>query len=471
MADGNKSKKKNVKIAELPKNLEHLNINAAGIDIGSTSHFVAVPQGRDVESVREFTSFTEDLKNISDWLKKCNVDTVAMESTGVYWIPLYDFLEKEGFKVFLVDARHVKNVCGRKTDVQDCQWIQQLHTYGLLSGAFRPPEMVCALRTVMRQRDMLIRYLSSHVLHMQKSLNLMNIKLHNVISDITGITGMSIIRAIVNGERDPKKLAEFRDGRCKSSVEVIEKSLEGSYSEEHLFSLKIALELYDTYNMKKNDCDKMLEYLLKKFDNSEISNETNFSDNDRNDGNDGNKSNKKTKRFLKNEPKFDLTDLLKQKSGIDLTKIPGISATTALVVLSEIGFSVDAWDSEKKFSSWLGLCPNTKISGGKPLSTKTKICANRVAASLRLAATNIGRTQTSLGAFHRRMVGKLGKPQAITAVAHKLCRLIYSMLKNGTEYVEKGVEACEKAYNDRALKRMQKQAQLLGYELVEKTSS
>lgn len=439
----------------LPKNLQQLNINAAGIDIGSESHFVAVPEGRDTESVREFTSFTCDLKNISLWLKKCGVETVAMESTGVYWIPLYDFLDKEGFEVLLVDARHVKNVSGRKSDVLDCQWIQQLHTYGLLSGAFRPPEHICALRTLIRHRDKLVKYASSHTLHMQKALNLMNIRLHNVISDITGSTGMKIIRAIVGGETSPKVLAQYRHGRCKCSIEDIEKSLEGSYRNEHIFALKQSIELYDYYHAQIAKCDKEIENTLTSF-------EEKCSDA---------KPEPEKKARAKNEPNFNVASMLLCKSGVDLTKIPGISSSTALIILSEIGFSVDSWNSEKHFSSWLGVCPGTKISGGKPLTTKTKLCANKVAAALRLAATNLWRSQTAIGAFYRRMIAKLGKPGAVTATAHKLARLVYAMLKNGTEYVETGVHEYEKAYQKRVLKSLEKRARSLGFELVTKSDS
>ena len=446
-----KAKSKKVK---LPKHLSHINVNAAGIDIGSESHFVAVPEGRDTESVREFTSFTCDLSNITNWLQECGVDTVVMESTGVYWIPLYDHLEQQGFDVKLVDARHVKNVSGRKTDVLDCQWLQQLHTYGLLSGAFRPPEHVCALRTLMRQREMLLRSSARHLLHMQKALSLMNVRLHNVISDITGQTGLRIIRAIVAGERNPKKLASFRNGRCKSSAEVIEKSLVGTYREEHVFALRQALELYDTFRAKMADCDEVIETTLVAFEPA---------------GDESLKEKalqKPAKPKSKNQPNFDVRAMLIDKAGVDLTQVPGINASSALVILSEIGFSVDAWKTEKHFASWLGLCPGNKISGGKILETKTKPCANKAAIALRLAVTNLGRSQTSIGAFYRRMAAKLGKPGAVTATAHKLARLIYAMMKKGTEYVEAGVEKYEAEYKKRVLRNLARRAKILGLELV-----
>ncbi len=439
----------------ISKKLPMLNLNAAGIDIGSENHFIAVPEGRDIENVREFTSFTCDLKNISTWLKKCEIETVAMESTGVYWIPLYDYLEKEGFEVLLVDARHVKNVSGRKSDVLDCQWLQQLHTYGLLSGAFRPPEHICALRSLLRHRDKYIKYAASHTLHMQKALSLMNLRLHNVIADITGSTGMKIIRSIIGGETTPSILAQHRHGRCRSSIEEIEKSLEGSYRSELVFALKQSVETYDFYRKQVELCDLEIEKTIRGFEDKDFQTVE--------------IQGKSPKG--KNEPSFDVAKLLVQKSGVDLTKIPGISATTALTILSEIGFSVDAWNTEKHFSSWLGVCPGTKISGGKALTTKTKVCANKVAAALRLAATNLWRSQTSMGAFYRRMCTRLGKPGAVTATAHKLARLVYAMLKNGTDYVEQGVQAYEKAYQSRVIKTLEKRARSLGFELIEKTDS
>ena len=448
-----KKKLKLKKKTNLPFHLQHININAAGIDIGSESHFVAVPEGRDKESVRAFTSFTCDLFNIATWLKTCEIDTVVMESTGIYWIPLYDYLESEGFEVKLVDARHVKNVSGRKTDVLDCQWLQQLHTYGLLSGAFRPPEDICALRSLHRHRFNLVRFASSHVLHIQKALSLMSLRLHNVISDITGVTGMSIIRKIVDGERDPKKLAELRDRRCKNSYEIIVKSLEGNYRSEHVFSLKQALELYEFYQTKIIECDNEIEQTLKSFKSAIDIKE--------------NPLEGKRKTAGKNQPKFDVRTLLYEKAGADLTRIDGINESTALTILSEIGFSVESWKASKHFCSWLGLSPGNKISGGKVITSKTKRCSNKVAASLRLAATNLCRSQTAFGAYYRRMSAKLGKPGAVTATAHKLARLVYSMLKHGTKYVDQGMDYYEDQYKKRVIKNMKKRAKQLGFKLVE----
>ena len=449
----NKKKVKSKTKTSLPAHLQHINVNAAGVDIGSESHFVAVPEGRVKDSVREFSSFTCDLHNIAIWLKECGVDTVAMESTGVYWIPLYDYLESEGFQVKLVDARHVKNVSGRKTDVLDCQWLQQLHTYGLLTGAFRPPEDICVLRSLHRHRANLIRFVSSHILHMQKSLSLMNLRLHNVISDITGVTGMLIIHAIVGGERDARRLASFRDSRCKNSYETIVKSLEGNYRSEHVFSLKQALELYEYYQVKISECDQELEQTLQSF--KQIVNV------------EENPLKGKRKASGKNQPMFDVRTLLYEKTGTDITRIDGINESSALTILSEIGFSVVPWKTSRHFSSWLGLSPGNKISGGKAISSKTKLCANKAAAALRLAATNLWRSQTALGAYYRRMSARLGKPGAVTATAHKLARLVYSMLKNGTDYVDQGMESYEKKYKHRVIKNMKKRAKSLGFKLVE----
>src|SRR5438445_6843402 len=250
-----KAKSHSFKVPNLPKHLQHINLNAAGIDIGSERHMVAVPEGRDEVSVREFGAFTADLEALAAWLKKCGVTTVAMESTGVYWIPLFELLERRGFEVKLVDARHVKNVSGRKSDVLDCQWIQQLHTYGLLAGAFRPPDEVCVLRSYLRQREMLRQAASQHIQHMQKALQQMNLLLHNVVSDITGVTGMKIIKAILSGERDPQVLSQHRDKRCEHSRETIAQSLVGNYRDEHLFALRQAVDLYEIYQAKISDCE------------------------------------------------------------------------------------------------------------------------------------------------------------------------------------------------------------------------
>lgn len=441
---------------KLPKHLEHINKMAAGIDVGSKSHFVAVPEGCDEMNVREFKSFTGDLYLLAEWLKKCGIETIAMESTGVYWIPLYELLESQGFEVKLVDARHVKNVSGRKTDVLDCQWLQQLHTYGLLNGAFRPNEQVCTLRAYLRQRSMLIQQAASHIQHMQKALSQMNVQLHNVISDITGETGMKIIRAIVAGERDPKLLASYRNKGCKNPIEIIEKSLVGNYRKEHVFALTQALELYDAYQNKITVCDQEIEKQLSLFEERAIIKISNPE-----------KKSVKQKSKCKNAPKFNLQSHLIRITGVDLTAVPGIEASSALKIVSEIGLDLSRWKSSKQFASWLGLCPGNKVSGGKRLSGKSKRTANYISSTLRMAASTLHRNDSALGAFFRRLKSRLGAPKATTAVAHKLGIIIYDMLKNGQEYVEIGQEYYEKQYRERMIKNLSFRAKSLGFELKE----
>jgi transposase len=432
--------------------------HTAGIDIGSKSHYVAVPSDRDSNSVREFSTFTADLHKMVNWLKECKIKTVVMESTGVYWIPAFELLEGSGFDVKLVNARHVKNVSAHKTDVLDCQWLQQLGTFGLLKSAFRPVDTILPLRAYLRQRDMLIKSAAVHIQHMQKALTQMNLHLHNVISDITGATGMAIIRNIVAGVTDPKILATFRDERCRNPEEVIEASLVGNYRTEHLFSLKQALGLYDFYTEKISECDceiaKQANKLESKCDPEKLA---------------LHKKNLRSKK--KNTPKkheyaFDLRSELIRIAGVDLTMIPSIGASTALTIISEIGLDMSPWRTAKHFASWLGLCPGNKVSGGKRLSGKSKPCANRVAIALRIAANTLYKSECAFGAYLRRMKARLGSPKAITALAHKLAKLIYMMLKYGYEYVEKGVEFYEEMYRKRREASLKKKAKELGYELI-----
>jgi len=431
------------KPGRLPNHLRHLNTSAAGIDIGSRSHFVAIPDGVDEPSVREFTTFTDDLERLADWLVTCGITTVAMESTGIYWIPVFEILESRGLEVKLVNARHVQNVPGRKSDVLDCQWLQQLHTYGLLRGAFRPAEQVCALRAYVRQRSTLVANAATHIQHMQKALSQMNLLLHNVVSDITGVTGMRIITAILAGERNPQKLAAFRDRRCKNSEETIARSLRGNYRPEHLFSLKQAVELYEFYQGKIAECECQILEQLRQFDAVDV-------DPDRPEG----------------TPPATLAEALLRMSGVDLTKIPGIDTDTALKIIGEIGIDMSRWQNEKQFASWLGLCPGSKISGGKVLSSASKKVVNRVAAALRMAAYTLLNSKSALGAFYRRQRARLGAPKAITATAHKLARLVYSLLKNGTAYVDAGQDMYEKRYRSRVVQSLKRKALELGFELV-----
>lgn len=438
-----KRKTENERI-RLPKHLQHINTHAAGIDIGSRSHFVAVPEGTCQQVVREFSSFTDDLHLMADWLVACGVTTVAMESTGIYWIPVFELLESRGIEVKLVNARHVKNVPGRKSDVLDCQWLQRLHTYGLLAGAFRPAEQICALRAYVRQRMNLVRYSVSHVQHMQKALTQMNLRLANVVSDITGVTGLRIIKAILEGERDPLVLASMRDRRCKNSEATIARSLHGTFRLEHLFSLKQAVDLHTFYQGQIAECDRQILEQLAAFDAAETS---------------------------EDEPKDKLSggtmnEALVRMSGVDLTRIAGIDTNSALKLIAEIGIDMSPWKSEKHFSSWLGLCPGTKVSGGKVLSSKTKQVANRAAMALRMAALALHHSKSALGAYMRRQRARLGAPKAITATAHKLARLVYSMLKYGTAYVDAGQDSYEERYRSRIVQNLKRKAKDLGFELV-----
>lgn len=423
--------------------------NAAGIDIGSAAHFVAVPPDRDDAPVRQFPSFTVDLNALADWLTACRVDTVAMESTGVYWIPLFELLEARGFTVLLVNARHVKNVSGRKSDVLDCQWLQQLMTYGLLSGAFRPAEQVCVLRSLWRQRGMLLRSQGRHVQHMQKALTQMNVQLANVIADVVGETGQKILRAIVQGERDGQVLGAMKNVRIRASVEEIAKSLQGNWRAEHLFALKQALDAFDFIGTQLAECDTHIEQQLQTLQ-----------------VHDGEPAKGKKRGRARNAPKFDLRTQLFKMCGVDLTRIDGIDVTTALAVISETGADMTRFASDKHFASWLGLCPGTRITGGKVMSSKTKRCANRAAQALRLAAAALRTSQSALGAYFRRMCARMDKPKAIAAAAHKLARLIYTMLTKGEEYTDQGQAYYEERYRERLLRHLSQRASKLGMQLV-----
>ncbi len=423
--------------------------NAAGIDIGSAAHFVAVPPDRDGEPVREFPSFTADLQRLADWLDACNVDTVAMESTGVYWIPLFELLESRGFTVLLANARSVKNVSGRKSDVLDCQWLQQLMSYGLLSGAFRPADQVCVLRALTRQRAMLLRSQARCVQHMQKALTQMNIQLANVISDVVGETGQKILRAIVAGERDGLALARLKNARIHASEQEIAASLQGSWRDEHLFALKQALDAFDFCGRQLAECDARIEAQLQSLHVCE-----------------GEPAKGKKRTRARNAPKFDLHTQLFRMCGVDLTRIDGVDVTTALAVVSEVGVDMSRFKSDKHFASWMGLCPGTKITGGKVISGKTKRCANRAAQALRLAAAALRTSHSALGAYYRRLCARMDKPKAVTAAAHKLARLIYAMLTKGQEYTDAGQDYFEERYRQRVLHNLAQRAKAMGMQLT-----
>lgn len=441
--------------SKLPSAFEQININAAGIDIGAQKHYAAVPSGRDPEGrdVRHFETFTADLNALADWLDRCGIDTVAMESTGIYWIPLFEILSAKGFEVRLVNPRSIKHAPGRKSDVVDCQWIQQLHSFGLLTSAFRPDDEIAVLRAYHRQRCMLVSYASTHIQHMQKALEQMNLKLTSVLSDITGTTGMNIIRSILSGERDPKKLAKHRDVHCKKSDKEIAKSLHGNWRDEHLFALQQAVALYDFYQTQIEACDQQIKAQLCRFE-------------DRSNGGElpppTSKSKTSTKKLT-----FDAREHLYRMAGVDLTQVVGLNTPTVLTIVSEIGLDMSRWPTSKHFASWLGLCPGSKISGGKNFSSKSKPSANRAAHAFRMAAYSLHRSQTSIGAFLRRKKSQLGAPKAITATAHKIARIFYEMLKNQTEYKDLGVDYYQNRYKERMLKNLKRSAKAFGLELVD----
>jgi transposase len=423
--------------------------NAAGIDIGSAKHYVAVPPERCQHAVREFDSFTEDLASMAEWLASCAVDTVVMESTGVYWIPVYELLESRGFTVYLVNARHVKNVSGKKSDVLDCQWLQQLMSFGLLAGAFRPDGEVCALRAVVRQRETLIAGQAQQIQRMQKALTQMNVQLVHVISDIAGQTGQDIVRAIVAGERDARKLAQLRNYRVHASEEQIAKSLLGNWREEHLFCLAQALKLFDTHQQLIEEADAKIEAMLARMQRHAP----------------GALKPDKNKGRAKHAPRFDVRSALVRWAGVDLTRIGGIDVSTALKVLAELGADLSKFKSAKHFASWLGLCPGTRITGGKRISGVTKRIANRVAQALKLAAHGLHRSQCALGAYYRRMAARLGAGKAITATAHKLARLVYAILTKGEEFIERTQDHYEDQVRTRTIRYLQKKAASLGFNL------
>jgi transposase len=434
--------------------LQVIHPHATGIDVGAQSHFAAVPPGcaPDGQDVREFEAFTCGLHELSRWLKACGITSVAMESTGVYWIPLYELLEADGFEVLLVDPRRVKNVPGRKSDVRDCQWLQQLHAFGLLSGAFRPADQICVMRSYLRQRGMLVQHAAEHIQHMQKALTQMNLKLQHVVGDISGVTGTKIIRAILDGERDCRKLAELRDRRCKHTVEEIAKALEGNYREEHLFALKQAVDLYEFYQRKITECDARLEAHLKSFEPHDPPPPAVPPIGRKPQG---------------NAPQFNLRGEMARMLGIDLAEVDGLDAYTVAKVIGEIGTDMKRFPDVKHFTSWMGICPGTKISGGRVLSSRTKPCANKAATALRIAAQTLHRSQSALGAFLRQKKRILGPQAAITATAHKLARIIYAMLTKRCAYADIGQAAYEAQHRERTIGNLTRRAKQFGYKLVE----
>jgi transposase len=452
MSDAKKRKRQQAKAkGELPV----LNPNAAGIDIGANEIYVSVPPDRDPEPVRCFPTFTEDLHRLADWLKGCGIQTVAMEATGVYWIPLFQILETLGFEVCLVNARYYQNVPGRRTDVSDCQWLRYLHSVGLLRPSFRPVDQVCVLRSLLRHRDSLIQTAATHVLRMQKALDQMNLQIHHVISDITGLTGLRIIDAILAGQRDPKELADLRDRRVKASEETIMKALIGDYRREHLFTLKQSLAAWRNYQKLITECDQEIEQQLHTFDDKIDTRVQPLP-----------ALKVKRKKLFGNEPHFDLRGHLYRIFGVDLTAIPGMNILTAHTLLAEVGPDLSRFRSASAFASWLGLCPDNDISGGKRLSVKTRHVNNRAAVALRMAANGLYKSHSWLGEFYRRMRAKLGSPKTITAAAHKLARIVFHMLKTRQAYDETIFAKLEEKARTRTEARLKAQAKALGFQLV-----
>lgn len=443
-----------------PKSLEALAVmypHAAGIDIGSREIWVAVPPDRAGETTRRFATFTPDLHRLADWLVECGVETVAMESTGVYWIPLFEILEARGIQVCLVNARHVKHVPGRKSDVQDCNWLQKLHSLGLLNASFRPDAEMCGLRTLLRHRAQLIQHRAPHILHMQQALQQMNLQLHHVLSDITGVTGQQILRAIVAGERDPTLLAAFRHPSCKAEEATIIKALTGTWAEEHLFVLKQALALFDFYTTQLAACDAQVE---RRFAAIKPRWETPAALPSLPPA----KANSKSK----NKPAASTRQELFRITGVDLVAVDGLSANLAQTILSEIGTDMSLFPTVKHFASWLGLAPHNDISGGKVLRSRTLKTGNRAGQAFKQAAASVSRSNSAFGAFYRRKRATLGPAQAQVATAHRIARTVYTMLKHKVPYQDLGAEGYETQQRQRELASLKRRAAKLGFDLTAK---
>jgi transposase len=442
-----------------------LHPHAAGIDVGASELFVAVSADRDPQPIRSFPTFTRDLNALADWLQQCGIRSVAMESTSVYWIPVYQILESRGLEVCLVNAQHVKNVPGRKTDVSDCQWLQYLHSVGLLRASFRPPGFICAIRSLWRHRSSLIQMAAEHVLHMQKALDQMNLQVHRVLNDITGMSGRRILDAILAGERDPVTLARLCHGGVKSREDTIAKSLEGDYRPEHLFALRQSLAAFHYYQQLVVEVDQEVQRQLGSLETA-ITAEPAVPKRTAEPA-----VPKRTKaspyKRGRYEPKaFDLRHELYRIFGVDLTNVPGISAITAQTILCEIGTDVSRFRNASAFASWLGLCPENKISGGKVLYTKSRRVRSRLATALRMAANSLHHAKDYLGEFFRRITRKLGKPQAITTTAHKLARIVYHLLSTKEAYNETVFHRCDEEVLRRAQFRLRRQAAQLGFQVI-----
>jgi hypothetical protein len=431
---------------------------AAGIDVGAREMYVAAPPESDENPVRVFDTFTEDLNKLADWLEQCGVQTVAMESTGVYWIPVFEILERRGLKPRLVDARHMKNVPGRRTDWQECQWIQYLHSVGLLRSAFRPEEEVCAVRALMRHRKELVEMASQHVQHMQKALTQMNLQIHHVISDLTGFTGTAIVDAIIAGERNAAELAKLRDPRIKADVETIRKSLVGHWRAEHLFTLKQSRSLYITYQEQIQDCDREIEKLLESTP-SRVDPDQKPMPPDQKNGH------PRKAKGIDSQSAFSMRTEAYRLFGVDVTQIPGL-AHNVLALYSEVGRDMSRWGSSGQFTSWMALCPDNDVSGGRVLWRGMRNFKSPAAQIFRLAAFGLHRSQTELGQFLRRMKAKIGPAAAITATARKIAVIFYTIVKKQIEYDSHKWAEQDAQRQNRIERRLRHQARRMGFQLT-----
>ena len=437
-----------------PRGLPVIHERAAGIDVGSRFHVVAVGADLCDEPVQTFQAFTSDLHRMADWLVAMEITTVAMESTGVYWVPVYEVLESRRIEVIVANAREARSVPGRKTDVNDAQWLQRLHACGLLRASFRPGRDIAALRVYLRLRERHLDYAAAHIQHMQKALTFMNLQLHHVVADVTGVTGMKIIRAIVGGQRDPQVLAQMRDVRCKASVDTVRAALVGNYQPEHVFALAQALALYDFYQARVDECDAKIQEVLAVLIAEKAAPSAPLP-----------KARHRTAQ--PNAVSFDVRPILYQLAGVDVTQIHGLGPYVALRLIAECGTDLSRWRSAKHFTSWLTLAPGSKISGGKVLSAHTRKTSNRVVAHLRLAAVTVGRTDTALGAFYRRLSARVGKAKAVTATARKIAVLFYNAMRFGMDYQDPGAAHYEQKYRERVIKQLHRRATEFGFILQE----
>lgn len=436
--------------------MSRVNPNAAGVDIGAVEIVVCVARDESTQLVKAFGNYTVDLQSIGKWLKEHKIKTVAMESTGVYWIPLFEELERQGFECLLISSRSLRRVSGRKSDIQDAQWIQTLHSYGLLESSFRPQADLVALRTLLRHRSQTLDHRSPHIQHMQKAMLQMNVQLSQALSDVMGETGRAIIRTIVSGVHDPKVLAAFRDPNCKKSEEEIEKALTGTWREEHLFILKQSLELYDFYTQQIESCDEEIDRLY------------GLTRPDWETGELPSIPKKKRNSHSKNAPEKarEIRGHLKRISGVDLSVVDGFGVSLAQTVVMEVGTDMSKFPSDKHFSSWLGLAPKHEISGGKVLKNKTLKTKNRAGQAFRMAAQSVKQADCSFGAMYRRLRARLGPAQATVATAHAIARVVYRMLKYKVEYDPLSVNEYQKQYDEQQIKYMKKKAAKFGFQLI-----